>query len=233
MDESAVCLGRLIPALFRSRINKFLAEVELGGKVCLVHVPNTGRLNYTLTSGGRVWLRRVNRVGRTRHDIVLAEDKGFKVVVDSAIQNELVAKAVEHGVIAEFSAYKICGREVVVGGSRLDFALCSDSQKYFLEVKGCTLAEQGYALYPDAPTARGRRHVGTLIRLVEEGFRGGVLFVALRGDVIGFKPNTAVDPSFSLELLEAHRNGVDVLAYRVKVGHSYVKVERPIPLFLD
>jgi sugar fermentation stimulation protein A len=228
-----VCLGALLPALFKARLSRFLAEVSLAGEGYLVHIPNTGRLDYALTPGARVWLKRVRRTGRTQYDVVLAECGETRVVVDSSLQNRLVAAAVRCRVIAELAGYTICKEEVTIHGSRLDFMLCSGERKYFLEVKGCTLAEHGCALYPDAPTLRGRKHLATLVKLVEEGFKSGVLFVALRDDVAGFKANTKIDPEFSHELSQARDSGVDVMAYRVSVGVDVASIESTIPVELN
>ena len=231
--ECGVCLGSLVPALFKARLSRFLAEVDLAGVGHLVHIPNTGRLDYALIPGARVWLRGVRRTGRTQYDVVLAECGESRVVVDSSLQNRLVAAAVRCRLIDELSGYTLCDEEVSVHGSRLDFMLCSEEQKYFLEVKGCTLAERGYALYPDAPTLRGRKHLATLVKLVEEGFKSGVLFVALRNDVAVFKANTKIDPEFSHELSQAHDSGVEVMAYKIAVGVDVVNLESPIPVELD
>lgn len=232
----AVCgvyLGALIPAIFKARLSRFLAEVEIKGETHLVHIANTGRLDYALNPRASVWLRRVMRTGRTQYDIVLSKCGESMVVVDSSLQNKLVARALRCKVIQELAGYTHFDEEVTVHGSRLDFMLYSGEHKYFLEVKGCTLAEQGYALYPDAPTLRGRKHLENLVKLVKEGFKSGILFVALRDDVVGFKANTKVDPEFSNELSQARDAGVDVMAYKVTVGVDLVNIGSPIPVELN
>lgn len=233
IGECGVRLGSLLPALFKARLSRFLGEVSFAGNVVLVHIPNTGRLDYALTPGARVWLRRVSRVGRTEYDLILAECAGSRVVVDSSLQNRLVAAALGCGIIVELAGYTVCDEEVAVPGARLDFMLCSSERKYFLEVKGCTLAEQGYALYPDAPTLRGRKHLAKLVKMMEQGFKAGVLFVALRDDVVAFKANTKIDPEFSRGLSRAHARGVDVMAYSVRIGADMVNIDSAIPVRLD
>jgi sugar fermentation stimulation protein A len=106
--------------------------------------------------------------------------------------------------------------EISYGKSRLDFLIENDLQKGYVEVKGVTLVQNKIALFPDAPTTRGARHLNELIEIVKNGHKGVVLFVCMRDDPIGFSPNKKTDPTFSETLRKAHNEGVEILVYKVK-----------------
>lgn len=231
-ERCTVGLGKLVPALLRARPNRFLAVVQLGRTAVEAHVPNTGRLNYALAPGTKVWLRKAGQPRRTRYDLVLAETAGGRLVVDSAVQNRLVERALTCGQIPEFSGYRTCQREVAVGRVRLDFLLCNQNQTCFLEVKGATLVEEGCAKYPDAPTERGARHLEALMGLAKKGLRTAILFVALSEHAARFSPNVAVDPGFSSKLKQACLAGVEVYAYRVLLGEDWARLGQKIPVLL-
>lgn len=232
-QECSADLGHLTQATFKTRHSRFLVEVELGGRSVQAHLPNTGRLDYALLPGKSVWLRR--RVGerRTEYDLVLVEGESGRLVVDSSIQNMVVERAVLCGQIKEFRGYKVCGREVGSQNSRIDFLLCGENGKCFLEVKGVTLIRDGWALYPDAPTRRGLKHLDTLIWLAGRGFRASIFFLALGEGALRFKPNSQVDPAFSRRLSEAHKKGVEVYAYRIAFEDLKVKLGERIEAFLS
>lgn len=232
MQNCGVSLGRLVPSVLRRRTTRFLVEVKVGGGTLLAHLPNTGRLDYALKPGAKVWLRRATGRRQTQYDVVLVEQSGATLVVDSSIQNRVVERALECAQLEEFSGYELCGREVAVNGSRIDFLLCRGGERLFLEVKGATLIVDGWALYPDAPTKRGVRHLETLSKLAGEGHRSALVFVALCGDAVRFKPNTAVDPAFTDVLRRAASSGVEVYAHRIVLGEQWVKMGDRIPVVL-
>jgi sugar fermentation stimulation protein A len=90
-----------------------------------------------------------------------------------------------------------------------------------LEVKSCTLVVEGVAIFPDAPTERGRRHLSELIKAKREGWRACILFVVQRSDAQRFAPNDATDPAFGALLRKAVKEGIEVYAYVARfIGHK-------------
>ncbi|MFH1929829.1 MAG: DNA/RNA nuclease SfsA [Chloroflexota bacterium] len=157
----------LLEATFVARDNRFRATVELNGEYVWAHLANSGRLTELLTPGRRLFLRPATAQGRrTAYDLVLVDLDGVLVSVDARVPNSLVEEALREGNLASFDGYETIRREVRWGGSRLDFVLEDQSRRCLIEAKSVTLVKRGVALFPDAPTIRGRRHVEELRRLL-------------------------------------------------------------------
>ena len=168
---------------------------------------------------------------KTGFDLVLVDLAGTLVSIDSRIPNKVVAEAVEAGLLCEFGGMRIAKREPVFEDSRLDFRLADAQTSMMLEVKSCTLVENRMALFPDAPTDRGRRHIRALMRTLKAG-RAAVLFLVQRSDAESFKPNEETDPRFARTLKEAADLGVEVYAYNSRVTFKGVTINRRIPVML-
>lgn len=205
---------RLLDAVFEERLNRFLVRVERDGKRHLCHLPNPGRLEELLQGGAPVLLqRRAGHRRKTAHDMVAVRKGGVWVSVDTRLPNRAVGKWLARGTLPEFRAYRRVRPEVTLGESRIDFLL-RDGRDCYLEVKSCTLVEGDDALFPDAPTERGRRHVETLATAAARGLRSSVLFVVQRPDASLFRPREETDPAFADALRKASARGVEVYAYR-------------------
>lgn len=214
-------------ATFVRRQNRFRAQVSLDGALLPVHVPNSGRLGELFVEGTlvRVALAPAGSERKTGGDLVLVEYGGILVSVDARLPNRLVAEALGAGGLEPFHPYDTVQPEARVGQSRLDFLLSTSiagggpgSPRCWLETKSVTLVEDGVALFPDAPTARGVRHLAELARLKEEGDRVAVAFVVQRGDAEAFAPHPTADPVFAAALRQAHGEGVEVYAWRCAVN---------------
>jgi sugar fermentation stimulation protein A len=141
------------------------------------------------------------------------------VGVNTTLPNGLVDLAVRYGMIPELIGFPSAKREVAVGnGSRLDFMLEGPPGRCYMEVKNVTLAEDGAALFPDAKTERGRKHLEELIRLQKEGNRAVMFFLVQRNDAQVFKPADAIDPAYGEALRRAVDAGVEVLVYQAEVS---------------
>ncbi len=218
-----VRLPPLHKAEFIARLNRFVAEVKLNGRVYRAHVPSSGRMKELLYPGAFVYVANNAGVNRkTDYRILLAENNGKFVSVDSLLPNRLIRRALEAGVIDELPAYGVVRPEARYGGSRFDFFLSGEGWECFLEVKSVTLVVEGVALFPDAPSARGARHLEELAHAVREGKRGVVMFVVQREDASTFSPNDAGDPLFGEALRRAAAAGVEVLAVSCKVEKTGV-----------
>ena len=221
--------GEIITGTFVARPNRFIAHVRLQGKEVVCHVKNTGRCRELLRPGVRVWLEKgTNPNRKTAYDLVTVEKDGRLVNMDAQAPNRIFgewANNLEPGII------RVCP-EVFFEDSRLDFLLETEQGKHYVEVKGVTLEENGHVLFPDAPTERGVRHLHTLIRAVEQGYRATVFFVVQMADVLDFYPNDKTHPEFGQALRKAAAAGVQVLAYTCRVTPEEVTIDCPIPVIL-
>lgn len=221
--------GEIITGTFVARPNRFIAHVRLQGEEVVCHVKNTGRCRELLRPGVRVWLEKgTNPNRKTAYDLVTVEKDGRLVNMDAQAPNRIFgewANNLEPGII------RVCP-EVFFEDSRLDFLLETEQGKHYVEVKGVTLEENGHVLFPDAPTERGVRHLHTLIRAVEQGYRATVFFVVQMADVLAFSPNDKTHPEFGQALRKAAAAGVQVLAYTCRVTPEEVTIDCPIPVIL-
>ncbi len=185
--------GRLI-----RRANRFVLEIEVAGKVERAHLRDSGKLTELMKPGNMV-LARPKKREKTSYEVFVIFDEDTPVVVNSSLHTDI---AVE---ILEGEGYRIEGREVRVGKSRIDLLVSRDGVSRLVEVKGCTLVRDGVALFPDAPTERGVKHVREIME------RGGViLFLVMRNDARVFMPNQETHPEFARVLRKAYESGVEV-----------------------
>lgn len=212
----------LISGKFVRRLNRFMVLAEVGGEPVYAHMPNSGRLTTALYPGVKLYLRSHRGVrGRKSAYSVFAADheNGITVIIDAQFSNRLAKWAIERGLIGELAGYKIMKENVMLGfsGSRIDFLLESGSEKLYLEVKSVTHVLNGIALFPDAPTVRGRRQLTELYKLIEGGVEAGVLFSVQRPDATIIKPNYTVDPEFSDLLKSLSKNGLKILTLKAVI----------------
>lgn len=208
--------GVLIECSFLRRPNRFTAVVEVGGREVACHLRDPGRLEELLIPRTAVLIRHTREGRKTRCEVVAVEKGGNLVFVNSGLHQPIVSWLLQEGLIGELRGCQVLKKEWKYGDSRIDFLLSRDEgRKVLLEVKGCTLVREGVALFPDAPTERGRKHVEELRRSLEEGYEACVLFLVTRGDARSFAPNESTDPEFSEALKQAVAAGVKALAYSV------------------
>ncbi len=209
----------IIKGRFISRPNRFIALVDVEGEVFAVHVKNTGRCRELLLPDSAVYLAAsANPARKTPYDLVAVEKirpDGTTVTVnmDSQAANDIAAEWLP--VSGLFSADVTIRREVTHGDSRVDFCIHNangEGSTAYLEVKGCTLERDGLALFPDAPTERGVKHIRELMALAEQGNPAYILFVIQMKGIHSFRPNDETHKAFGDALREAHEAGVKVLA---------------------
>ena len=213
-----------IKAIFRKRPNRFIAEVEIDGEIAIAHVPNTGRCKELLVDGAIVYLLPSNDPKRkTKYSLHLVKNDGVLVSIYSQLANKIVYEAILDGKIKELNNYLQVKQEKTVGKSRIDIYLANDDKDCYVEVKGVTLVKDGVAMFPDAPTERGRKHLNELIELKKNGHRAVVFFLIQHPNGNNFRPNWGTDPEFAKTLAIAHDQGVEILIY--KCENSLDKVE--------
>jgi len=207
----------LIQGKFVERPNRFTIVFETKhGTNENAHLRDPGRLKELLIPGIKLLVRKAipNPKRKTQYDVIAVFNQGLWVLINSGFHSDLAADLIESGVIVEISNYSIERREYTYGKSRIDFLLTNNKNgEMLLEVKGCTLVENGLAKFPDAPTIRGKKHLDELIHFMDDGFESAVLFLIIREDAEEFTPNTPMDPDFSEALITANERGVHVLVY--------------------
>jgi sugar fermentation stimulation protein A len=223
----------LVAGRFRRRLNRFAALVERGGRSVRVHVRNSGRLHELLAPGRPVLLEPATREGRrTRFTLALVRLSNGYVSADAHLANALVAEGLRRDALPGFRGFRILRREPPMGRHRADFLLVRGGHQCLLEVKSVTLVERGVALFPDAPTVRGRMHLEHLIAARRSGLGAGILFVIQRRDARAFAPNWDADPEFGEALLRAAKAGVRVHAMISRVSPRCIRLVAPVPLRL-
>lgn len=225
--------GTMREARFLRRINRFTAFVELDGQEEMVHVKNTGRCKELLIKGAKVFLEEADKEGRkTKYSLITVYKGNVLVNMDSQAPNQMAAEALAEGKIAEIGSVDFLKREVKYGNSRFDLYYQQGEKKGFIEVKGITLEEDGIAMFPDAPTKRGTKHLRELIRAKEEGYESAVLFVIQMKGITEFRPNEERDRKFTEALRDAAAAGVKILAYDCGVEIGKVWMEERVPVHL-
>lgn len=229
----------VIPARFLSRPNRFVASVEIHGAPILVHVKNTGRCKELLVPGATVYVAAAENAERkTPYDLVavekiLPDGRKETVNLDSQAPNAIAAEWLP--VSGLFSSEAIFRREVTCGASRFDFCIENADGKgttAYLEVKGCTLEQEGVARFPDAPTERGVKHIRELTALALEGKAAYILFIIQMKGVHVFCPNDETHRAFGDALREANAAGVQILAVDCRVTSNTVTADSYIPVDL-
>ena len=243
----------IVAGTFISRPNRFIAHVETGNRTVVCHVKNTGRCRELLIPGVTVILEfhpdAVLSGRKTEYDLIGVYKNGLLINMDSQAPNKAAWEwlvSLGGGQYTEKNHYPLGSyvpfdirREATHGDSRFDlaFSLRNRDTKAvspaFMEVKGVTLEENGLALFPDAPTKRGIKHLKGLIRAHEEGYEAYVLFVIQMKGIRGFTPNDITHPAFGETLRQAREAGVHVLAYDCLVTPDTMTVDSPVKVMLD
>lgn len=228
MRYEPVCKGRFI-----SRPNRFIAQVEVDGKMETCHVKNTGRCRELLLPGAEVVLQRFDpAITRRKTSLdLIAVWKGEKLInMDAQAPNQVFQEWAESG--AFLSGISQLRPEVRYGGSRLDFSFEAEGRRCLAEIKGVTLEEKGAVYFPDAPTQRGARHLEELMRAVSEGIRAFAVFVVQMEGADYFSPHDATDPEFGQTLRRAAENGVEIIAVDCLVAPDSLSVHQKVEVRL-
>ena len=225
--------GKLVEGRFMRRLNRFAALVDVDGVETLAHVANSGRMRELLVEGYRVLLKSVAGDHRkTAFDLVLVDLGHALASVDARLPNLLVYEALEQARLAPFAGYGRILREVTYGESRLDLALEGLAGTCYIETKSVTLVVDGVGLFPDAPTIRGTKHMGSLSKAVAAGHRAAAVFVVQRDDAQALAPNDKADPEFGVALRQAVSRGVEVYAHGCQVTTGEIVLGEPLPVRL-
>ena len=222
--------SEMVPGIFRARPNRFIAHIEIAGKLEVCHVKNTGRCRELLIPGTPVWcLDAASPARKTRYDLICVQKGSRLINMDAQAPNAAAAEWLAGGGLGPIRDLR---PETRHGASRFDFAFTLDGLPCFLEVKGVTLEADGICAFPDAPTERGVKHLRELTALAQAGYGAYVLFVIQMADVKYLHPNTATDPVFSAALRDAAAAGVHILAMDCTVTPNSMTLRSPVEVRL-
>ncbi len=224
--------GPLVAARFVLRPNRFVVVARCGGRLVRAASRDPGRLRELLRPGARLRLVPAppGRARSTGHTLALVRHRGEWVSLIPALANDVLVAALRREGVPGLRGARVVAREVTCGRSRFDLLLSTRSGRCVVEVKSATLVEERLALFPDAPTARGARHVRELGALVRRGVRAAVVFVVQRADADALRAHAGHDPAFDAALRKAVRAGVRVLAFTCRVTPRGVSLVRRIPV---
>lgn len=217
--------------IFRSRPNRFIAHVEIDGRLEICHVKNTGRCRELLLDGATVFVEEHDSPTRkTKYSLIAVQKGDLLINMDSQAPNAAVAEWLpQSGLFEEITLLK---REATYGKSRFDFYVEADGKRCCIEVKGVTLEDNGVVLFPDAPTQRGTKHLLELCDCIEEGYAAYVIFVVQMQPVRYFTPNRERDPAFAAALEQAKAAGVQILAVDCKITEDTMEIDQFVPVQL-
>lgn len=244
--------GKIVKGTFINRPNRFTAEVEINGKTEKVHVKNTGRCRELLIKGASVYLEQsTNPKRKTLYDLIAVEKipeenptgKGYKpgtvfpllINMDSLAPNKIAGEWIKES--GYFNRIKYLKPEYTLGKSRFDFYLeyldkKDREHRMIIEVKGVTLEKNGIAMFPDAPTERGLKHIKELTRL-RETYETAVIFVIQMKGPQTFCPNYETHREFAMSLKKAFEKGVKLIAFDTKVTPDKVLFDTPVKIHLE
>lgn len=224
--------NNLQEAVFLKRPNRFRAHICIGGQEEICHVKNTGRLGELLLPGVPVLVEPAAEGSsrKTKYSLICVKKDGQWVNIDSQAPNRLAEEWIAEGGLLEDVTF--IKREQKYGSSRFDLYVEAAREKWFIEVKGVTLNVGGTAMFPDAPTERGKKHVEELIACQKDGYRAGILFVIQMKGVSRFTPFEERQPEFAEALRLAQKAGVMIRAVDCIVERDGIRIDNDVAVRL-
>ncbi|WP_108944538.1 DNA/RNA nuclease SfsA [Shewanella halifaxensis] len=220
------------------RYKRFLTDIRLeNGDTVTIHCPNTGSMRNCLFEGEKVWFSVSDNPKRkySRTWELAQTAAGHFIGINTGRANALAEEAINNGVISELQGYQSLRREVKYGSenSRIDILLeDSDKPNCYIEVKSCTLLEQDQGYFPDAVTTRGQKHLRELMEMVEQGYRAVLLFVVQHTGIKSVKAAAHIDEDYAKLLVEAHKKGVEIIAYSAELSPLEASLVKSCPVRL-
>ncbi|MGF7138421.1 DNA/RNA nuclease SfsA [Roseimarinus sediminis] len=227
--KSDLIHGKLI-----RRYKRFLADIELDdGTRVVAHCTNSGSMKSCIEEGAEVYLSpAADPKRKTRYTWEMIKINAKWVGINTLVPNQLAFEALSKKLIPGLDRYDFVKREVKWGDSRFDLMATNEEESCFVEVKNVTMKVGDAALFPDAVTSRGLKHLETLIRVKAEGMRAVMLYIVQRSDVSHFGPAEVIDPDYAKGLRKAAAAGVELFAVQALVSPSEITLGRRLPVVL-
>ncbi len=223
--------NKIKQAIFIERPNRFIAHVEMDGKLEVCHVKNTGRCKELLIKGKTVFIEESDNPDRkTKYDLIAVSKDGMLINIDSQAPNKAAVEWIEQGGIYKKEDIILMKPEKKYGNSRFDIYVESKQEKAFIEIKGVTLENKGVAVFPDAPTERGLKHIYELADCVKHGYKAYLLFVLQFEGAKYLIPNDDTQPEFRQALKAAREADVKILAYECKVEQDMICITKQVEI---
>ncbi len=226
----------LQPATLIKRYKRFLADVTTDeGQEITVHCPNTGSMRGCSTPGSRVMLSTSpNPKRKYPQTLEMIRTEDTWIGVNTMLTNHIVAEAIADNRVSELQDIDTITKEVKTSkSSRLDLLLERGNEQIYVEIKNCSLVEDGWAMFPDAVTTRGTKHLNELADLVKKGHRGIIFFCIQRSDARQFRPAAHIDPTYAETLTKVIKKGVELLVYQAEVTPESITINKAIPFSLE
>jgi len=223
---------KLVHGTLIRRYKRFLADVKLDdGTVVVAHCTNSGSMKSCLENGAEVYLTPVNDPKRkTRFTWEMIKINNDWVGINTGNPNKIAFQEIYNDGIPGLTGYTKVLREVKFEDSRFDIYAENDYGQCFVEVKNVTLKEGKYALFPDAVTIRGQKHLKTLMEVQRIGMRAVMLYIVQRMDVEVFAPAREIDPDYASLLKQAVEAGVEIIVMQAKVTPDSITLVKRLPI---
>jgi len=223
--------SELVPGILLKRYKRFLSDIMLeNGEIVVAHCTNSGSMMSCIEKGAPVFLTKHNDPKRkTQYTWEMIYMNNHWIGINTGIPNILVFDAIRDKIIPSFTHYTEVKREVKFNDSRFDVFACNEYEKCFIEVKNVTLRINNKALFPDAVTTRGLKHLNTLIEVKKSGMRAVMFYVIQRQDIEVFSLAKDIDSEYAEALKTAHKYGVEIFPYMAKVSPRGIELIKPVP----
>ena len=233
-------ISPLTPGKILKRYKRFLADIRLeSGEVITAHTPNTGSMKTCWEPEWDVLLSYHDSPTRKlKYGLEMIHNGETWINVNTSMTNKIALEALQNKKVAELSRYEYFKPEVKIGQSRIDILAFNApennyklaTEKCYVEVKNVTLlGNNKKALFPDAVSTRGQKHLRELMAIKESGDESAMLYVINREDTDSFSPATEIDPEYARLLIQAEKSGVKILPYRCILNESEVKIDQLVP----
>lgn len=222
----------LIETTIIKRYKRFLSDLSLDQEIINAHVPNTGSMKTCWEQGWKAYVSHSDNPKRKlKYTWELTDNGESLICINTALPNKIVKEALIAGTIPELKDYSTVQPEQKIFDSRIDFKLEEDGLPIvYVEVKNVTLKGEGkLALFPDAVSTRGQKHLKDLIKIKESGFRSVMFYLVNREDVDAFMPAKEIDPQYAELLKEAEKAGVEILVYQTKLSPQEISIKKKLP----
>lgn len=198
-------------AEFVRRPNRFVAEIRFKDKTVKAHVHDSGRLSELLYKGNNLLIKKAeNKNRKTAWDVIAAWNNNTWVLINTYYHRKIFLQYIKNKFVSPFKNIDNIKPEYKFNNSRLDFLITDEEEKIYVETKGVTLLDNNTAIFPDAPTKRGRKHLKELIKIKKNGNRAAVFFLIFLKQAKNFLPNYQTDIKFTKILNEASEKGVEI-----------------------